>query len=173
MGSAGIFLIQKLFIAYFVPDTMLLSNTAVMGPTHTVHEAGKVSWWNPGTHKAPLSPSTPSGFHKVSTQLLLSLCLCIRLPLPLALSLYFLPRLVWAPAPSVAGWTGPQREALKTSAGWRPGFCYARWGVPAGSQRGTPQLMGEFRGLMREGKEEAGMKKLCFCCLVDNVIIIA
>lgn len=43
MGGAGIFLIQKLFIAYFVPDTMLLSNTAVMGPTHTVHEAGKVS----------------------------------------------------------------------------------------------------------------------------------
>ena len=30
---------------------------------HTVREAGKVSWWNPGSHKAPLPPSTLSGFH--------------------------------------------------------------------------------------------------------------
>lgn len=44
MGVAGTFFIQKLFIAYFVPEIMLVAETVCSdGPDHRAHEAGKVT----------------------------------------------------------------------------------------------------------------------------------
>lgn len=182
VGVAGTFLTQKLFIANFVPETMLLAKTAVMGPTSTAHEAGKVAGWkldagymSPSSSETPLPPCSASGGSR-ARNLSLFLELYTSSLTPLGHKSVF-PDAAGATEPLVEDELSPPKRRLQDHC-WvscqafviLPGVCRLRakderlingrvWQAHGKRERGEPSWLAE------------GKKYLDFCYLVGNVTI--